>query len=304
MRILLTGRNGQVGWELQRALAPLGEVIATTRSELDLGVTDSIVQAVRKVRPDVIVNAAAYTAVDRAESEAEIALRINGIAPGILAEEAQRLGALLVHYSTDYVFDGTKDGAYVEEDTPAPLSEYGRSKLSGEQAIRATHAVHYIFRTSWVYAARGSNFVRTILRLARERKELRIVHDQIGAPTWARAIADMTAHVLSGGAGRARERAALYHFTAGGAVSWYEFGQAILEAAQGACPETNIPRIIPIPTSEYPLPARRPCNSRLDTSRLASAFGVVPPGWQDMFKLCMREIVSAHPSPFEPATAP
>ena len=302
MRILLTGRNGQVGWELVRALAPLGKVIALGRGELDLASADSIAQAVRDTRPEVIVNAAAYTAVDRAESEPELATRVNAIAPGILAEEARRLGALLVHYSTDYVFDGAKDGAYMEDDAAAPLNEYGRTKLAGDQAIRAVDGAYYIFRTSWVYAARGSNFVRTILRLACERTELRIVDDQIGAPTWARSIADMTAQVLAGSeAGGARERAGLYHFTAAGAVSWCGFAQAILQAAQSAFPAMNIPRLIPIPSSEYPLPARRPRNSRLDNSRLAAAFGVVPRSWDGMLRQCMQDMTTVHGKPVEPA---
>ena len=302
MRILLTGRNGQVGWELARSLAPLGEVMALERGELDLASADSIAQAVREARPGVIVNAAAYTAVDRAEAEPELATRVNAVAPGILAEEARRLGALLVHYSTDYVFDGAKDGPYTEDDVPAPLNEYGRSKLAGEQAIRAVGGAYYIFRTSWVYAARGSNFVRTILRLGRERTELRIVDDQIGAPTWARAIADMTAQVLTGGeAGAARERAGLYHFTAAGAVSWCGFAQAILQAAQSAFPAMNIPRLIPIPSSEYPLPACRPRNSRLDNSRLAAVFGIVPRSWDGMLRQCLQEMAAAHGKPVEPA---
>ena len=299
MRILLTGRNGQVGWELERALAPLGEVIALERGELDLGATDSIAQVVRAARPDVIVNAAAYTAVDRAESEPELAMRVNGVAPGVLADEACRLGAFLVHYSTDYVFDGSAERAYREDDVPAPLNEYGRTKLAGEQAIRASSAAHYIFRTSWVYAGRGSNFVRTILRLARERTELRIVDDQTGAPTWARGIADMTARVLA--APDARERGGLYHFTAAGAVSWYGFAQAVLKTAQAAVPAMNLPRVIPIPSSAYPLPARRPRNSRLDTSRLNSAFGIQPQGWADMLALCMQEMAPAPGKPAQPA---
>jgi len=297
MRMLLTGRNGQVGWELQRALAPLGEVIALDRSQLDLDAADSITRAVRDAQPDIIVNAAAYTAVDRAESEPEVAMRVNGVAPGILAEEACRLGALLVHYSTDYVFDGAKPHAYVEDDVPAPINEYGRSKLAGEQAIRASDGAYYIFRTSWVYAARGSNFVRTILRLARERDELRIVADQMGAPTSARAIADMTAQVLA--AGGVRERTGLYHFTAAGAVSWCGFAQAILKRAPAVYPDMKIPRVIPIPSSEYPLPARRPRNSRLDASRLAAAFGVVAQDWDDMLGNCMQEMACG--TPVEPA---
>ena len=291
MRILLTGKNGQVGWELQRALTPIGEVIALGRHELDLASADSISRTVRATRPDVIVNAAAYTAVDRAEAEPELAMLVNGVAPGIFAEEARRLGALLVHYSSDYVFNGAKDSPYAEDDAPAPLNEYGRSKLAGEQAIRAAAGCYYIFRTSWVYAARGHNFVNTILRLARERSELRIVDDQVGAPTWARSIAELTATVLAGGDGlaQARERGGLYHFTAGGTVSWCGFAQAIVELVRAAFPAMNAPRLIPIPSSEYPLPARRPHNSRLDSSRLSAAFGVTAASWESMLEECLRE---------------
>jgi dTDP-4-dehydrorhamnose reductase len=291
MRILLTGKNGQVGWELQRALAPIGEVIAVGRHDLDLASADSISRTVRATRPDVIVNAAAYTAVDRAESEPEVAMLVNGVAPGVFAEEARRLGALLVHYSSDYVFNGAKDSPYSEDDATAPLNEYGRTKLAGEQAIRAAGGYYYIFRTSWVYAVRGHNFVNTILRLARERTELRIVDDQVGAPTWARSIAELTALVLAGGEGLAdaRERGGLYHFTARGNVSWCGFAQAIVELARAALPAMNAPRLIPIPSSEYPLPARRPHNSRLDSSRLSAAFGVTAQSWEGMLKECLRE---------------
>lgn len=302
MRILLTGRSGQVGWELRRALAPLGDVIAPGRGELDLTSADSIARAVRAAQPEVIVNAAAYTAVDRAESEPELAMLVNGIAPGVLAEEARRSGALMVHYSTDYVFDGAQDRAYTEDDAPAPVNAYGRSKLAGEQAVRAIDGAYCIFRTSWVYAARGNNFVLTILRLARERAELRIVADQVGAPTWARAIADMTAQVLAGGAaGRARERSGLYHFTAAGAVSWYGFAQTILETARFAFPAMNTPQLVPIPSSEYPLPASRPRNSRLDSSRLAAAFGIVPRSWESMLRQCLHEMAVSLGEPAEPA---
>lgn len=301
MRILLTGRNGQVGWELARSLAPLGEVIALERGELDLASGDSIVQAVREARPGVIVNAAAYTAVDRAEAEPELAMRVNAVAPGILAEEARRLGALLVHYSTDYVFDGAKDGPYTEDDATAPLNEYGRTKLAGEQAIRAAAGAYYIFRTSWVYAARGNNFLNTILYLARERAELRIVNDQIGAPTWARGIAETTARVVAGmHPGPAREMSGLYHLTACGAVSWFGFAQAILEMAKSVFPAMKTPQLIPISSGEYPLPARRPRNSRLDNSRLATAFGIVPRNWDDMLTQCMQEMASVLGKPVKP----
>jgi dTDP-4-dehydrorhamnose reductase len=292
-RVLLAGRNGQLGWELQRALAPLGELVALDRAGMDLADPDSIHRAIADARPDVIVNAAAYTAVDRAESEPDAAMRINGIAPGIIAEEAARSGALVVHYSTDYVFDGAQGAPYREDDPPAPMSAYGRSKLAGEEAVRAAGAPYLILRTSWVYAARGANFLRTMLRLAGERDELKIVDDQVGAPTWARSIAVMTARVLGvGGAGpgRARERTGVYHLTAAGAVSWCGFARAIFAAARERRPDFKAPAVVPIPSSQYPLPARRPANSRLATDKLEAAFGVEPPRWDAALAQCMREV--------------
>lgn len=294
-RLLLSGKNGQVGWELQRSLTPLGEVVALDRSGMDLADPDSIRRVVREIRPAIIVNAAAYTAVDRAESDIAAAMQVNGVAPGILAEEAARLKALLVHYSTDYVFDGTKEGAYREDDPTRPVSAYGRSKLAGEEAVRAAGAPHLIFRTSWVYAARGSNFLLTMLRLARERTELKIVDDQVGAPTWARAIADLTARALGAGGGeqgRARELSGIYHLTAGGAVSWCGFAEAIFAQARARLADFRVPAVIPIPASEYPLPAPRPANSRLDNSKLAAVFGLTPPAWEVMLESCMRELLS------------
>ena len=269
MRILLTGRNGQVGWELAGALAPIGEVVALDRASLDLGDADAIRRVVREVRPDVLVNDAAYTAVDRAESEAEIANRVNGVAPGILAEEARQLGALLIHYSTDYVFDGEKDAPYTEEDRPNPLSTYGHSKLAGEIAIQASGCRHAILRTSWVYSSRGANFLRTILRLARERPELRVVDDQFGAPTSAIAIARATAAIL-----RNPCSDGLFHMSAGGSTSWHGFAQAILEH------ESPSTRLLPIPSKDYPSAARRPRNSLLDNSRLQQRFGIVLDDWR------------------------
>jgi dTDP-4-dehydrorhamnose reductase len=292
-RVLLAGRNGQVGWELERSLAPLGEVVALDRAGMDLADPDSIVKAIRGARPDVIVNAAAYTAVDRAESEPDLAMRINGVAPGIIAGEAARSGALVVHYSTDYVFDGAKAAPYREDDATGPASAYGRTKLAGEEAVRAAGAPHLIFRTSWVYCARGSNFLLTMLRLAGERSELRIVDDQVGAPTWARSIAQLTARALgAGGAGPgpAREKSGVYHLAAAGAVSWFGFAQAIFAQAGARRAEFRTPALTPIPTSQYPLPARRPSNSRLDTSKLAAAFGLTPPGWEVMLGECMKEV--------------
>lgn len=285
--ILVFGRNGQVGSELTRALRAIGDVTALGRAELDLTNPDAIRAIIRAAKPDVIVNAAAYTAVDKAESEPELAMQINAVAPGVMAEEALRLGALLVHYSTDYVFDGAKPAAYTESDIPNPLNVYGRTKLAGEQAIQATGAAHYILRTSWVYAAKGANFLNTILRLARERPELRIVNDQTGAPTWARAIADLTARLLAAGIRSKEPSYGLYHLTASGAVTWFGFAQAILAEAQqtlGLVP----PRLIPITTTEYPLPARRPANSRLDTTKLTATFGIKPAPWQEMLAQCMQ----------------
>jgi dTDP-4-dehydrorhamnose reductase len=293
MRILLTGKNGQVGWELQRSLLPLGEVVALDRGGMDLSSPDSIRTAIRGAKPEIIVNAAAYTMVDKAESEPDLALRINGVAPGIMAEEAKRSGALLIHYSTDYVFDGTKQGPYLEDDAPNPVSSYGRSKLAGEEAIRATRVPHLILRTSWVYAARGNNFLLTMLRLARERSELRIVNDQSGAPTWARFLAEATAQVLGANGGdssTARDNSGLYHLASAGAVSWFGFAEAIFAEARRRLPGFKSPTLAPIPTSAYPLPARRPLNSRLGTAKLTATFGVTPPRWEAMLKQCMNEI--------------
>lgn len=288
-RILLTGSNGQVGRALQRVLGPLGEIMALDRTTLDLADAGTIRRVVHDYRPSIIVNAAAYTAVDRAESEPELAMAINGLAPGVLAEEACRLDAVLVHYSTDYVFDGSKSGAYIESDAPNPLNVYGNTKLAGERAIQAACQAHYILRTSWVYAAEGANFLNTILRLSRERPELRIVNDQTGAPTWARAIAEMTAQLLAAGLKNpANPHFGLYHMTASGAVTWFGFAQAILVEAERTL-GIKVPRLVPITTPEYPLPAPRPANSRLDTGLLAKTFGIEPAPWREMLVRCMEE---------------
>ncbi|HEY6896546.1 MAG TPA: dTDP-4-dehydrorhamnose reductase [Rhodocyclaceae bacterium] len=275
-RILLTGANGQVGWELKTSLAPLGEVVALDRQALDLAEPDRIVAVVRDLKPALIVNAAAYTAVDRAEGEPALAQAINGRAPGILAEEAKRLGARLVHYSTDYVFDGRKDQPYSEADATAPLNVYGETKLAGEDAIRAVGAEHLILRTSWVYGRRGQNFLLTMQRLAKEREELRVVADQIGAPTWSRTIAAATAQTLA----HKDRPCGLFHLTAGDSTSWHGFAAAILAQAgyRG--------RLQPITSAEYPLPARRPMNSRLDCSRLR-ALGIKLPTWQQALAECL-----------------
>ncbi|MBZ0091878.1 MAG: dTDP-4-dehydrorhamnose reductase [Sulfuricellaceae bacterium] len=282
-KILLVGKNGQVGWELQRTLAPLGHVIARDSRELDLSVPDAIRDAMRDIRPDLVVNAAAYTAVDKAESEPGLAWAINGDAPGILAEEAKRLNALLVHYSTDYVFDGTQPGAYTEQDTPKPQSVYGQSKLAGEQAVQASGCAHLILRTSWVYGGRGKNFLLTMLRLAREKEELSVVDDQIGAPTWSRLIAETTAQILAQRQSSSF-RDGLYHLTAAGETSWHGFAQAIFAAAR----LERLPRLRPIPSSEYPLPAPRPKNSVLANDKLLQNFGLAMPHWQQGLSLCLE----------------
>ena len=276
-KVLLLGKNGQVGWELHRTLCPLGELVATDRRDLDITDFNKLRETVRSLTPQLIVNATAYTAVDKAEDEPELAMRINGEAPGVLAEEAKRCGALLVHYSTDYVFDGTKNGPYTEEDTPNPLNVYGRTKLAGEEAIRSVDGNHLIFRTSWVYGERGHNFYLTILRLAREKEEIRVVDDQIGAPTWCRTIAENTASILAQGVNRVEgyhayyeARKGLYHMTAAGQTSWYEFAQRIVETLPPE--ERKLRRIVPIKTAEYGYKARRPLNSVLENERNANIF--------------------------------
>jgi dTDP-4-dehydrorhamnose reductase len=269
LRILLTGANGQVGWELKRTLAPLGDLTALGRAELDLTQPERILEVVRAAKPEIIVNAAAYTAVDKAESERDAAFAVNAAAPGTLAEEAKRTGALLVHYSTDYVFDGAKSSPYVENDAPNPLNVYGASKLAGERAIGKSGCRHLILRTSWVYGPRGSNFFLTMLRLARERPELRVVDDQVGVPTSSLAIARATAQLLP------LDARGLYHVSAAGETSWCGFARAILARAGIATP------VVPIGTGDYPTPARRPRNSRLDCSRLRADFGLTLAPWEE-----------------------
>lgn len=283
MRILLTGKNGQIGGELARTLAPLGEVVTFDRRGLDLSVPDQIVSTVRSVRPDVLVNAAAYTAVDRAESEPDTAHAINAVAVAILAEEAKRAGALFIHFSTDYVFDGTKEAPYVEEDHPNPLNVYGRSKLAGESAIRSVDGPHLILRTSWVYAARGKNFLMTIGRLLRERDELRVVSDQIGAPTSASTVAEVTAELLRRqGAVTLGAARGIYHATASGFASWHGFATEIARLER---PDSPV-RIVPIASTEYSSPARRPKNSRLSNEKLLQRFGIVMPRWEACLEAC------------------
>lgn len=286
--ILLTGCRGQVGWELARSLLTLGDVVALDSSQLDLTDVAAIRSKVAEIRPRIIVNPAAHTAVDKAESESERAYALNATAPSVLAEEAEKLGALLVHYSTDYVFDGSGEQARVETDATGPLNVYGASKLAGEQAIQAACRRHLIFRTSWVYGARGANFLLTMRRLMRERPELKIVADQIGAPTWCRNIADATAQILAQvaapniGADKPLPWG-LYHLTNAGETSWHGFAQAILELDAS----DSATRLLPIPSSDYPTPAKRPLNSRLNNDKLERVFGVRLPDWKQALRLCM-----------------
>lgn len=282
-RFLITGANGQLGFELQRALAPLGVVIAADRHACDLSNPDSICAAVRAAKPDVIFSAGAYTAVDKAESEPDLACAVNATAPGILGEEAAKLGALVIHYSTDYVFDGAKTSAYCEEDATNPLGVYGKTKLEGENALAASGADNLIFRTSWVFGAHGKNFLKTILRLASTRDELRIVADQFGAPTGAALLADASTHIAARYLRNGRENFpfGLYHLTAGGETSWHGFARHIVARAVDANSSLKATpeRILPIPAAEYPTPAARPGNSRLNTSKFRNAFGLHLPDW-------------------------
>jgi dTDP-4-dehydrorhamnose reductase len=294
-RFLITGSNGQLGFELQRALAPLGEVIALDRSGCDLSNPDSICDAVRAAKPDAIFNAGAYTAVDKAESEPDLAHSINAVAPGIIGEEAAKIGALVIHYSTDYVFDGAKAEAYLETDIPNPLGVYGMTKLGGEHALATSGAMHLIFRTSWVYGLNGKNFIKTILRLANERAELKIVADQFGAPTGAPLLADVSAHVA---ARYLREGAdsfpfGLYHLAASGKTSWHGLARHVVTKAATA--HVNLQAkaecILPITTPEYPTPAARPANSRLNTSKFVEAFGIQLPDWRNGVDQVMDALV-------------
>ena len=294
MKLLLLGKNGQVGWELQRSLAPLGEVVALERSDAGGDIADlaGLAQTIRALRPDVIVNAAAHTAVDKAEAEPELVLRLNAEAPEAMAAEARRLGALLVHYSTDYVFDGSGTRPWVETDTPAPLSVYGRTKLEGEQLIQQSGAKHLILRTSWVYAARGGNFAKTMLRLAQERERLTVIDDQWGAPTGAELLADVTAHAIRHLQQRPQD-AGLYHLVAGGEVTWNGYAKFVIEHASKAQSAIKIvaKEVAPVPTSAFPTPAVRPHNSRLNTSKLQTTFGLTLPHWQAGVERMLTEIL-------------
>jgi len=291
VRLLVTGAAGQVGWELGRSLAPLGEVIALSREQCDLSKPQNLPGIVASAKPDVVINAAAYTAVDRAEQEEALATQINGEAVGVLAEATRGLGALFLHYSTDYVFDGTKGSPYTEDDHPHPINAYGRSKLAGERAVAQCGGRYLILRTSWVYAARGRNFLRTVLRLAGERDELRMVDDQVGAPTWARDIADATAAII----GRVRDAddafaPGIFNLTASGATSWCGFARAILDEAEkrpGLLRQR--PRLQPIASADYPVPAARPMNSRLSGTQLRESFGIALPDWRQSLSQCMLD---------------
>jgi dTDP-4-dehydrorhamnose reductase len=281
LKILLTGKDGQLGWELLRALAPIGQLVAFDRASLDLSNPDRIVSRVREVKPQLIVNAAAYTAVDRAESEPELAMQVNARAPRILAEEALRLGATLIHYSTDYVFDGTKPDPYLETDSPNPLNIYGKSKLEGERGIRESGCLHLILRTSWVYGIRGRNFLLNILRLARELPELQVVSDQIGAPTWCRDLAAATAR-LAPAALRQGVRS-LLHATSAGRTSWHGFAREILQLSGLDTP------VVAISSSQYRTPARRPANSLLSNAKLSLEWGIALPSWRESLQNCLAE---------------
>jgi dTDP-4-dehydrorhamnose reductase len=286
MKILLTGKNGQVGHALLTSLAGLGEVVALDRAQLDLADLDAVRQTVRTLAPDLIINATAYTAVDQAETDMALAMRINGEAPGVLAEEAKKIGAALIHYSTDYVFDGSKVGAWTEDDVPGPLSVYGRSKLAGEQAIAATGVPHLILRTSWVYGLHGKNFLQTMLRLAQTRPELSIVNDQFGAPTWSRTIAEATAQIVRQRA-KMVEHSGVYHMSAGGCTSWYGFAQKIFEHPSNQ----DKPLLHAIPTADYPLPAIRPQNSALNTTKFQQTFCSLPQ-WDEALAHCLQELAT------------
>ncbi len=305
LRILITGANGQVGWHLQRTLAPLGEVLAIDVEQVDLTDLDAVSRTVREFAPEVVTNAAAYTAVDKAESQPELTLAINVAAPARIAEECARSGALLIHYSTDYVYDGRKASPYDESDATAPLSVYGRTKLEGDQAIIASGCAHIILRTTWVYDTRGKNFLRTVLRLAREKEELRMVGDQFGAPTWARGLAESTAIIVA----KSLERrdmtgswnSGLFHLTAAGQTSWAGLAQAILEDYEALLDwpadsgefggPLKAKRVVPISSEQYQSPARRPRNSVLSNARIQAAFGIVMPDWRSQLRLALQDAI-------------
>lgn len=295
MKILLTGKNGQLGFELQRALAPLGDVVAVGTQDCDLADADALRALVRRVAPDVIVNPAAYTAVDKAESDQDRAFAVNAQAPAILGEEGTKLGALVLHYSTDYVFDGSKEGAYSEDDAPAPQSVYGRSKLEGELGLAAANSRHLILRTSWVVGAHGGNFAKTMLRLAGERERLTVVADQFGAPTSAALLADLSAHLVRQHA--TTQGAAFpygtYHVTASGETNWHAYAQFVITEAiaAGKVLKADADAVAPLSTADYPTPAKRPANSRLATHRFSTTFGLCLPQWQDGVRHVLQQIL-------------
>ncbi|MBK7663930.1 MAG: dTDP-4-dehydrorhamnose reductase [Sterolibacteriaceae bacterium] len=295
MKLLVTGRDGQVGWELSWALQPLGEVVTLGRVEADLAAPDSLRDWILQERPAVIVNAAAYTAVDKAESEPDLAMRINGAAPAELARAARDTGALLIHYSTDYVFDGSKESPYLEDDLPNPISQYGRSKLCGERAIAESGCRYAILRTQWVFGSHGGNFLRTMLRMAGERECLRIVADQFGAPTSARLIADVTAQMLGRLAAGAVAPEGVHHLAAAGRASWYDYASFVVATARtlpGLAERLKVKSIEPIATADYPLPATRPVNACFDCGKLERAFGLTLPPWQRGVELCLAELAA------------
>jgi dTDP-4-dehydrorhamnose reductase len=294
VKILVTGKNGQVGFELQRALAALGEVVAVDHTDCDLADAEAIRALMRRVTPDVIVNPAAYTAVDKAEGDRETAFAVNARAPGVFGEEAARLGALVVHYSTDYVFDGNKEGSYAETDRPDPQSVYGSTKYAGERALAEANPRHLILRTSWVVGAHGGNFAKTMLRLAAERDQLSVVADQFGAPTSAALLADLTAQLV-----RQYQRKGVedfpygtYHVTGAGETSWYDYARFVIAEAQaaGKTLKVNPDAVKPLATSDYPTPARRPGNSRLDTQHFRTTFGLRLPPWQESIRHVLQQI--------------
>lgn len=284
-RILIIGREGQIGWELQRSLATLGTITAVDKEEIDLANADSMINFIREMRPQIIVNAAAYTAVDQAEADLDNAMMINGTAPGILAEEARRLGASFVHYSTDYVFNGKASEPYKETDPTDPLSVYGKSKLAGELAVQNVGGHYLILRTSWIYGMRGKNFLLTMLKLGKERDQLKVVIDQVGAPTWCRYVAEITSHILL----HCRDEWGLYHVTSAGETSWHGFATKIFQMHQALNPSTKIPEIIPIPSNEFPSPVKRPAYSVLSNEKIKDAFGVLMPSWETGLELCLKK---------------
>ena len=297
MKILLLGKGGQVGWELQRSLAPLGELVALDFDSpgplvADFSDPESLATTVRAVAPQIIVNAAAHTAVDKAESEPELARRLNALAPGVLAREAAALGAWLVHYSTDYVFDGSGSTPWIEDAPTGPLSVYGRTKLEGEETIRGSGARHLIFRTSWVYAARGGNFAKTMLKLARERDRLTVIDDQIGAPTGADLLADITAHAVRTALQRP-DVSGTYHAVNGGETSWHGYASHVIAFARANGQPIRVApdAIVPVPTSAFPTPAKRPGNSRMNTTRLRDMFGLTLPSWQSGVDRMLTEVL-------------